>query len=116
MPGAEINGRIRRITGEVAAAAVGRFAKVTREGGAKPLVLALNAVIDREAAGLPDAEALQAARLPVVNLFGIYPEEQRVALRVAPWDDHPNAAGHQLIADRLYPELTAFLDKEFAGE
>jgi hypothetical protein len=37
----------------------------------------------------------------------------RESLRVAPWDDHPNLAGHRRIADNLYPALTAFLAREF---
>jgi hypothetical protein len=28
---------------------------------------------------------------------------------VAPWDDHPNQAGHKLIAERLYPKLLEVL-------
>jgi hypothetical protein len=31
-------------------------------------------------------------------------------LLVAPWDDHPNAAGHRLIADKLYEVLQQHRD------
>ncbi|MBX3703146.1 MAG: hypothetical protein KF822_05180 [Steroidobacteraceae bacterium] len=116
MPGAEIEGRIHGIVDEVSDAAIARFARVARERGVKPLVVALDAVVERETRELPNQEALRAAGLPVVNLLGIYPEERRAALRVASWDDHPNAEGHRLIADRLYPGLAAFIDKEFAAE
>jgi D-alanyl-lipoteichoic acid acyltransferase DltB (MBOAT superfamily) len=115
MPSAEIHGRIRRIAGQVSSDAVARFARTTRESGARPLVLALNAVVDAESLELPDQEALRAANLPVINLLRIYPEDRRAALRVAPWDEHPNVEGHQLIADRLYPELTAYLSREFGS-
>jgi hypothetical protein len=47
-----------------------------------------------------------------MNLFDVYPASQRAALRVTPWDDHPNAAGHRLIADRLHRELTPYLMPE----
>ena len=72
---------------------------------------ALNAVIDDAPPQIPHLRAIQAARLPVIDLFDVFPEAERPALRVAPWDDHPNAAGHRLIADRLYGQLLAFLTR-----
>jgi len=39
------------------------------------------------------------------------PEAERPALRVAPWDDHPNAAGHRMIADLLYRDLVPLLNR-----
>ena len=66
---------------------------------------------DRRRAGRDSAHGSASTRagLPVFDLFDVYPGAIVPALRVAPWDDHPNAAGHQLIADRLLRELTAFL-------
>jgi len=116
IPSAEIQGRIRWIVDDVAEGAIARFARTTRALDAKPVVLALDAVVDRVSSDLPDRDALEAAGLPTINLLGVYPDGLRAALRVASWDEHPNARGHRLIADRLFPELTQFLDKEFAGE
>ena len=40
------------------------------------------------------------------DLLDVYgPPEGHAALMTAPWDAHPNAAGHALIADRLLAEL-----------
>lgn len=115
MPGAEIKARIRRIGGDVSAWTVARFARRARESGARPLLLALNAVIERPSRELPDADAIDKAELPVIDLLGAYDDQDSQTLRVASWDNHPNAAGHRVIADRLYPELSDFISREFGG-
>jgi len=45
------------------------------------------------------------AGFSVLELDGVYRGYEATDLRLAPWDLHPNALGHQLIADRLYSEL-----------
>ena len=45
----------------------------------------------------------------VLDLSGIYKNQDIKSLHVAEWDDHPNGKGHQLIAARLYEAL---LEKE----
>jgi hypothetical protein len=45
------------------------------------------------------------AGFAVLELDGVYQGHEVVDLRLAPWDLHPNALGHQLIANRLYREL-----------
>ena len=109
MPEAEASARIRWIADDVLAWAFQRLADVTRSHHAVPVVLALNAVIDDAPPGIPQEASIRRAGLPVIDLLGVFPEPERPALRVAPWDDHPNAAGHRLIADALYPRLVAFL-------
>jgi hypothetical protein len=48
----------------------------------------------------------QSAGLPVLNLRGTFANVgNRKSLLVAPWDDHTNAEGHRLLADRLYSLL-----------
>jgi hypothetical protein len=49
----------------------------------------------------------QEAGFSVVNLADVYEGRDIDAIRLAEWDDHPNALGHQLVAERLYRELTA---------
>ncbi len=115
-PHAESQARIRQVADDVIVWSVARFAEVTRSHGARPVILALDAVLDQPAQELPGAAALREAGLPVIDLRDVYPQSQRAALRLAPWDDHPNAAGHQIIADRLYPELTKFLEQELAKQ
>lgn len=46
------------------------------------------------------------AGFTVMDLSGVFQNEDSSTLSIAEWDlHHPNARGHQLIADRLYEEL-----------
>ena len=48
----------------------------------------------------------QSAGLSVLNLQGSFANvRNRKSLWVAPWDEHTNAEGHRLLADRLYSLL-----------
>ncbi len=116
MPEGEASARVRWIGDDVLAWSFKRFAEVTASKGAVPVILVLNQVLDDEPQGVPQRNAIERAGLPLLNLLGIYTGRDLASLRVAPWDEHPNRAGHQLIADRLYPELTAFLVSHRAGE
>jgi D-alanyl-lipoteichoic acid acyltransferase DltB (MBOAT superfamily) len=109
MPQGEFDARVRRISGEVNEWALQRIATVVREAGAVPVLLALNAVIEDAPTEVPDIEAIRRAQFLVFDAFDIYPPEDRAALRVAPWDDHPNTMGHRLIADALYAQLVGVL-------
>lgn len=109
-PEGESAARIRWIADDVLSWSFKRFGDLTTSRGIAPVVLGLNAVIDDVAADVPNRRAIEESGVPVIDLFDIFPEAERPALRVAPWDDHPNAAGHRRIADRLYPHLTAFLE------
>jgi hypothetical protein len=56
----------------------------------------------------PAAESIRLAEeagFVVLNLCDVYANQNVESVRVAPWDLHPNAKGHQLIADRLYEAL-----------
>jgi D-alanyl-lipoteichoic acid acyltransferase DltB (MBOAT superfamily) len=109
MPSGESAARIRWIADDVLTWSFRRFAAVTRSHGITPLVLGVNAVIDDVPAEIPLKRVIEAEHLPLVDLFDVFPEADRPALRAAPWDDHPNATGHRRIADRFYPELERFL-------
>lgn len=109
MPHSELEARIRSVSEQVNDWSIARIAVVARSSGAEPVMLALNAVIDDAPPTVPNLPAAQMARIPVLDLFDVFPQESLEALRIAPWDEHPNAAGHRLIADRLYPELVAYL-------
>jgi D-alanyl-lipoteichoic acid acyltransferase DltB (MBOAT superfamily) len=115
MPMAESVARIRWATDGVVEWALGRFADVTREQGATPVVLGLNAVIDDAPDRMPNQEAIRKARLNTIDLFDVYPANALASLRAAPWDEHPNAAGHRLIAERLYPEIVRLLHSTAAS-
>lgn len=49
----------------------------------------------------------------IINLADLYKGRDVAAIRLAEWDDHPNALGHQLIADRLLEGLHAHRDAIF---
>jgi hypothetical protein len=54
----------------------------------------------------PDAVALaEAAGFLPINLEDVYKGRDIDTIRLAEWDDHPNVAGHQLIAERLFDGL-----------
>jgi D-alanyl-lipoteichoic acid acyltransferase DltB (MBOAT superfamily) len=110
MPAGEADARIRRIADRVLDWSFAAFAETTRAHGARPALLALNVVLDDVPPRMSNDAAIRQTGMPVIDLFSIFPPEARPSLRVAPWDDHPNVKGHQLIADRFYGELVRLLD------
>ncbi len=59
------------------------------------------------AAGPPMVKAAQESGFTMLNLDDVFTGRDARELTVAPWDYHPNAKAHALIADRLFAELTA---------
>jgi hypothetical protein len=57
------------------------------------------------------------ADFSTIDLSDVYTNHDLETLIVAKWDRHPNAAGHQLIADRLYLALQAngWVSGDFSG-
>src|SRR5262249_52532363 len=78
-----------------------RIAAVTREHGATPVFVALNVVSDPDPNGLAAITDAKEAGFLVFNLLDVWQNRDQSALRIAEWDEHPNAAGNQLVADRL---------------
>jgi hypothetical protein len=115
MPSSECAARVRWVADSVVEWALQRFAAVTAEHGTAGIVLGLNSVIDHAPATMPQSLAIEKAGLPVIDLFDIYPKDGLAALRVAPWDYHPNDAGHRLIAEHLFEKLIGFVDANGAG-
>jgi hypothetical protein len=54
------------------------------------------------------------AGFTVLDLDDVYDGEPIDSIRLAPWDNHPNARGHQLVADRLHRELVERAEVIFA--
>ncbi len=109
VPSAETAQQARRITDAVVDWSIRRFAATTRAHGVLPVIVGLNAVIDDEPDEIPHLRTFEDAKLPVLDLFGIYPEKERAAFKAAQYDEHPNARGHELIAARLRKELEPFV-------
>ncbi|MFN8583344.1 MAG: hypothetical protein U0163_20505, partial [Gemmatimonadaceae bacterium] len=59
------------------------------------------------AAGPPMAKAAAASGFEILDIDSVFAGGDARQLTVAPWDYHPNAAAHAMIADRLYAALTA---------
>jgi hypothetical protein len=57
----------------------------------------------------------QAAGFVMIDLQDVYRGQQVDSIRLAAWDDHPNARGHRLIAERLHAGLLAKRNAIFAS-
>lgn len=94
---------------QLLATVYGAIARKTREAGAVPVWIFLPQV--RSGAWEEEtADTLRIARdagFVVIDMADVYRSHDYTALRVGEWDDHPNVRGHQVIADRLYAELTS---------
>ena len=81
----------------------------SRERGILPVWIFLPQV--REGAWQEETPAAirlaQAAGFVVFNLEDVYKGHDIATIRLAEWEDHPNALGHRLVADRLYEALSA---------
>ena len=109
MPHAELTGRIHRISDQVNDWAVLAIALSAERQKTELVVLVLNEVLDVVPEDLPNQSAMTEAGIHIINLLDVYADYEVDDLRVAPWDNHPNAKGHRIIADRLYQELTPHL-------
>ncbi len=93
---------------DVLAYVYGYIAGEARRRGVVPVWIFLPQV--REGAWQEETpETIQIARdagFVIINLEDLYGDQPIDAVRLAPWDDHPNAAGHRLIAERLFDELS----------
>jgi len=53
----------------------------------------------------PATELARESGFEVIDLGEVFANEPPGSLRVAAWDEHPNAHGHKLVAERLYDEI-----------
>ena len=49
----------------------------------------------------------------MINMDDVYADLDVAAIRLAEWDHHPNARGHEVTAERLYRELMALRTEIF---
>ena len=105
IPYDEAEARIRWLAGDLNVWAVRRAHESIRAHGAVPVVMTLNTVGDRPEGRMPQVTAAREAGFIVFDLFDLFEGRDQAALKVAPWDTHPNAQGHRLIAQELHAEL-----------
>ena len=72
-----------------------------RRHGVRPVFLALDNVADPSPAGSALVKQAERAGFLVFDLFDLWQGRDQPSLRIASADNHPNAAGVMIIADRL---------------
>ena len=102
MPWSEAARRLRLAATASFAWTLERIAAVTREHGAVPVFLALDNVADPPAEGSAPCRTQRRPGFWFSISSTCGKDRDKPALRIAEWDNHPNAAGHRLIADRLF--------------
>jgi len=83
--------------------------------GATPIWIFIPQVRDGDwAEETPDALRIaRAAGFITIDMSDVFKGRKPEELKLAEWDNHPNALGHQLLADRLYTELMAQRESVF---
>jgi hypothetical protein len=109
MPYTEAEARARDVTPELTAWTLDRIASVARSHGARPVLLGLDNAIGPPDEEVPELGMARRAGFVVLDLFDVYARAEVPLddLRVTSWDNHPNALGHRIVAERLHQELMA---------
>jgi hypothetical protein len=86
-----------------------RIVEQTRARGAVPVWIYLPRISERVSQESVDAvfRAAERSGFVMLSLADLYDGADVDALRVAEWDHHPNARGHQMIAERIHQMLLA---------
>ena len=100
---------------EICAFTYRHIAERARVAGARPVWIFLPQV---RPGSWQDATAgavrlAQDAGFVIIDLQDVYEGSETERVRLAEWDEHPNTFGHQLIAERLFAELSARRDEIF---
>jgi hypothetical protein len=87
--------------------AYNELADISRRNGILPvwIVLPTWPGVDDSDKAVPLIRAAEQAGFITLNLSKVYGSGTAADLQVAPWDRHPNARGHKLIAEGLYQAL-----------
>jgi hypothetical protein len=110
--------RIAPFHSEVLEAVYGGIVERCRASSCVPLLVFLPQVTDGAwQEETPEMLRIaEAAGFRIVNLADIYKGTDRASMRLADWDEHPNARAHQLIAQRLHEELQKNADVLFQSK
>ncbi len=104
---AEAVARLKPYESELVRGTYGRMVALARERGVRPFYVYV-ATPEYERPPREAAELIRLAReagFTVLDLADVYEGHDPSVLQAAPWDKHPNAYAHRLIADRLVAEL-----------
>ena len=108
--------RLRPFRNEVLAWVYGDIAARCRERGVLPVLIFLPQLRGGEwEVETPDIlKAARDAGFIVLDISDVYRGHDPTTLRLAEWDEHPNAAGHRLIAKRLHDSISSRTGELFA--
>ena len=101
MPWAEAHQRVRRSAEPIIRTVLEEMVGLARSHGVVPIFLGLDNVVPPPGHRVPVLRDAAAAGMLVFDLFDLWADRDVEPLRIAPWDNHPNAAGSQIIAARL---------------
>jgi hypothetical protein len=101
MPWSEAERRLGLATDEIVRWTLRAVAAVARRHGAVPVFVLLDNVRDPGAEEVVVLQQAAASGLIAIDLIGLWQSHDKSALRIATWDNHPNAAGNRLIAARI---------------
>jgi hypothetical protein len=102
MPWAEAERRMLHSADRLVQTTLQELATRVSASGAVPVFVALDNVVTARTEPLPALQEASRAGFLVLDLFELWEGRDMNALRIAPWDNHPNAAGNRLIAERLH--------------
>jgi hypothetical protein len=105
MPWAEARRLLDPYAEETVAWTLGHIATLARTNDAIPVLLVLTNVVETPAVDVPIQRLAERAGFVVVDLLDVFAGRDLSALRVASWDDHPNASANRIIAERIFDEL-----------
>jgi alginate O-acetyltransferase complex protein AlgI len=101
MPWSEAERRMRLASDEIVQWTFRSVADVARAHGAVPVFVLFAGVGDPEREDAPALRDAADRGLIAFNLTEVWRDHDPDTLRIAPWDNHPNAAGNRLMAARL---------------
>ena len=101
MPWHEAERRLRYASPELIRATLVEMKRIAQQHGAAPVFLALDIVEEPPGEPPPVMQSARNAGFVVFDLLGLWRGRDAQALRIAEWDNHPNAEGNRLIAERL---------------
>jgi hypothetical protein len=101
MPWHEAERRLRVSSDALMRATFDDIGRLARQHGAVPVFVALDIVRDPNRSGDAAIGAARNAGLLAFDLLGLWNGLDQSSLRIAEWDNHQNAKGNGLVADRL---------------